>query len=68
LFLAGRASYQQPFEVAGRSNRVEPIAAPVHTAADVERAFESLGNRPDERAPDDRLRGDAIRCAKRAIC
>jgi hypothetical protein len=68
LFLAGRAFYQQPFEAAARSNGVEPIAAPVHTAADVERAFESLGDRPDERAPDDRLRGGAIQCSKWAIC
>ena len=41
------AFYQQPFEAAARSNGVEPIAAPVHSAADIERVFESLGGRPD---------------------
>ena len=41
------AFYQQPFEAAARSNGVEPIAAPVHTAADIERIFASLGDRPD---------------------
>jgi putative ABC transport system substrate-binding protein len=41
------AFYQEPFEVAARSNGIEPIAAPVHTAADVERVFDGLGNRPD---------------------
>jgi ABC-type uncharacterized transport system substrate-binding protein len=41
------AFYQQPFEAAARSNGVEPIAAPVRTAADIEGVFESLGGRPD---------------------
>jgi putative tryptophan/tyrosine transport system substrate-binding protein len=41
------AFYQEPFEAAARSNGIEPIAAPVHTAADIERVFDSLGNRPD---------------------
>jgi putative ABC transport system substrate-binding protein len=41
------AFYQQPFEAAARLTGIEPIAAPVHTAADIERAFDSLGNRPD---------------------
>ncbi len=41
------AFYQQPFEAAARSNGVEPIAAPVNTAADIKRVFESLGDRPD---------------------
>jgi putative ABC transport system substrate-binding protein len=41
------AFYQEPFEVAARSNGIEPIVAPVHTAADVERVFDGLGNRPD---------------------
>jgi len=41
------AFYQEPFEAAARSNGIEPVAAPVHTAADIERAFASLGNRPD---------------------
>jgi putative ABC transport system substrate-binding protein len=41
------AFYQQPFEVAARLSGIEPIAAPVHTGADIERAFDSLGNRPD---------------------
>jgi putative ABC transport system substrate-binding protein len=41
------AFYQQPFEAAARSSGIETIAAPVHTAADIERIFESLGNRPD---------------------
>jgi putative tryptophan/tyrosine transport system substrate-binding protein len=41
------AFYQQPFEAAARSKGVEPIAAPVHSAADIERVFDSLGNRPD---------------------
>jgi ABC-type uncharacterized transport system substrate-binding protein len=37
------AFYQQPFDAAARSNGIEPIAAPVRTAADIERVFESLG-------------------------
>jgi putative tryptophan/tyrosine transport system substrate-binding protein len=41
------AFYQQPFEAAARANGIEPVAAPVHTAADIERVFETFGNRPD---------------------
>jgi putative ABC transport system substrate-binding protein len=41
------AFYQQPFEAAARSNGIEPIAKPIRSAADIEAAFESLGNRPD---------------------
>jgi len=41
------AFYQQPFEAAARSNGIEPIAAPVHSAADIGRVFDSLGGRPD---------------------
>jgi putative ABC transport system substrate-binding protein len=41
------AYYQQPFDAAARSNGIEPIATHVHTAADIERVFESLGGRPD---------------------
>jgi putative ABC transport system substrate-binding protein len=41
------AFYQQPFEVAARANGIEPIIAPVRFAADIERVFDSLGNRPD---------------------
>jgi putative ABC transport system substrate-binding protein len=41
------AFYQEPFEAAARANGIEPVAAPVHTAADIERVFESFGNRPD---------------------
>ena len=41
------AYYQQPFDAAARSNGIEPIATPVHTAADIERVFESLGGRQD---------------------
>jgi putative ABC transport system substrate-binding protein len=41
------AFYQQPFEAAARASGIEPIAAPVHTAEDIERVFDSLGNRPD---------------------
>ena len=39
--------YQQPFEAAARSSGIEPIAAPVHTAVDIEHVFDSLGKRPD---------------------
>jgi putative ABC transport system substrate-binding protein len=42
-----RAFYQQPFEAAARSSGIEPIATPVHSVADIERVFDSLGNRPD---------------------
>jgi len=35
------AIYQQPLETAARSNSIEPVAAPVHSAADSERVFES---------------------------
>jgi putative ABC transport system substrate-binding protein len=41
------AFYQQPFEAAARSNGIEPIAAPVHAAADIEHVFENYGNRSD---------------------
>jgi putative ABC transport system substrate-binding protein len=41
------AYYLQPFEAAARSYAVEPIAAPVRAAADIERAVASLGDRPD---------------------
>jgi putative ABC transport system substrate-binding protein len=41
------AFYQQPFDTAARSNGIEPIATPIHTAADIERVFESLSGRPD---------------------
>jgi len=41
------AFYQEPFEAAARASGIEPISAPVHTAADIERVFDSLGNRPD---------------------
>jgi putative tryptophan/tyrosine transport system substrate-binding protein len=41
------AFYQQPFEAAARASGIEPITAPIHSAADIERIFESLGNRPD---------------------
>jgi putative ABC transport system substrate-binding protein len=41
------AFYQEPFQAAARASGIEPIAAPVHTAEDIERVFDSLGNRPD---------------------
>jgi putative ABC transport system substrate-binding protein len=41
------AYYLQPFEAAARSSGFEPVAAPVHNAADIERVVASLGNRPD---------------------
>jgi len=41
------AFYQRPFEAAARSSGIEPIVSPVHSAADIERVFDSLGNRPD---------------------
>jgi putative ABC transport system substrate-binding protein len=41
------AYYLQPFEVAARTSAVEPVAAPVRTAADIERILASLGGRPD---------------------
>jgi putative ABC transport system substrate-binding protein len=41
------AFYQQPFAAAARINGIEPIAAPVRTAADIEQVFDRLGNRPD---------------------
>ena len=39
--------YQEPFEAAARSSGIEPIAAPVQSAADIERAFDQFGTRPD---------------------
>jgi putative tryptophan/tyrosine transport system substrate-binding protein len=36
--------YLQPFEAAARSSAVEPIAAPVHTAADIEHFFAGLAD------------------------
>jgi putative ABC transport system substrate-binding protein len=41
------AYYLQPFEAAARSDAIEPIAAPVRTAADIERVVANLGDRPD---------------------
>jgi putative ABC transport system substrate-binding protein len=41
------AFYQQPFEAAARSSGIEPISAPVHSAADIEHVFDGLGSRPD---------------------
>jgi putative tryptophan/tyrosine transport system substrate-binding protein len=41
------AYYLQPFEAAARSTAVEPIAAPIHNAADIERVVTSLGEQPD---------------------
>jgi putative ABC transport system substrate-binding protein len=41
------AYYLQPFEAAARSYAVEPIAAPVRSAADIERVVASLGDRQD---------------------
>jgi putative tryptophan/tyrosine transport system substrate-binding protein len=41
------AFYQQPFEAAARASGIEPVAAPVRTAADIERVFDDLGKRPD---------------------
>jgi putative ABC transport system substrate-binding protein len=41
------AFYQQPFEAAARLDGIEPIAAPVRNAADIEHAFENYGNRSD---------------------
>jgi putative ABC transport system substrate-binding protein len=39
--------YLEPFEAAARSSAVEPIAGPVHTIADIEHLFASLGDKPD---------------------
>ena len=39
--------YLEPFEAAARLRGVEPIAAPVRTAADIERVLASLTERPD---------------------
>jgi putative ABC transport system substrate-binding protein len=39
--------YLEPFEAAARSRGVEPIAAPVRTAADIERVIGRLTERPD---------------------
>ena len=41
------AFYQRTFEAAARANSVEPIAIPVRSAADIERAFEKLVERPN---------------------
>jgi putative ABC transport system substrate-binding protein len=41
------AFYREPFEAAAHSSGIEPIIAPVHSAADIERAFGGFGNRPD---------------------
>ena len=41
------AFYQQPFEAAARASGIEPVTLPIHTAADIEQVFDSLGNRPD---------------------
>jgi len=41
------AFYQQPFDAAARSNGIEPIATPVHTAADIERVIANFGNGPN---------------------
>jgi putative tryptophan/tyrosine transport system substrate-binding protein len=41
------AYYLQPFEAAARSYAIEPMAVPVHSATDIERAVAALGGRPD---------------------
>jgi putative ABC transport system substrate-binding protein len=41
------AFYQQPFDAAARSNGIEPMATPVHTAADIERVIASFSNGPN---------------------
>jgi putative tryptophan/tyrosine transport system substrate-binding protein len=41
------AFYQQPFEAAARASGIEPVSAPVHNDADIERVFDGLGNRTD---------------------
>jgi putative tryptophan/tyrosine transport system substrate-binding protein len=41
------AFYQQPFDAAARVSGIEPIAAPVRNAADIEHVFDQIGNRPD---------------------
>ena len=42
--------YREPFEAAARLEHIEPIAAPVHAAADIEHVFEksrqSIRHRP----------------------
>jgi putative ABC transport system substrate-binding protein len=51
MFNPGTASYfryfLQPFEAAALSLAIEPIAAPVHTAADIERILASLQDKPN---------------------
>jgi putative ABC transport system substrate-binding protein len=37
--------YLEPFEAAARSSGIEPVAAPVHTAEEIERTIAGLGNR-----------------------
>ncbi len=39
--------YLGPFEAAARSYAIEPVAAPVRSMADIERAVTSLAERPD---------------------
>jgi putative ABC transport system substrate-binding protein len=39
--------YLQPFDAAARSSAIEPVAAPVRTTADIERAVASIANSPD---------------------
>jgi putative ABC transport system substrate-binding protein len=39
--------YLQPFDAAARSSIVEPVAAPVRTTADIERAVSSIANNPE---------------------
>lgn len=41
------AFYQKPFEIAARANGIDPVTAPVHSAADIERVFGNFGDRPD---------------------
>jgi putative ABC transport system substrate-binding protein len=41
------AFYKEPFGAAARASGTEPIAVPVHNAADIERTFDDLGSRPD---------------------
>jgi putative ABC transport system substrate-binding protein len=38
--------YLEPFEAAARFHGIEPVAAPVRTAADIERVITSLADRP----------------------
>jgi putative tryptophan/tyrosine transport system substrate-binding protein len=59
-----RAYFLPPFEAAARSLKVEPIAVPVHSDAEIERVITSLGREPGGALL---IKGDAFKIVARSL-